>query len=372
MKRQSSGGAAAAASLPGIAVLESFAGATWEARWAAALSYAAAQTYKPTIVLPNGEITLGGGPYRLFDGLRVSGPVGAGEREFTTRGPSCVVTVTGKPLFAMPGGDVSNLWFKGVQFRAKTRLDWMVRTTDFGGGPIMKDADFHSLGWVGFSSVMHARHLRVSIQDMYCNNGSDVQFRLAGSDNFYWTQGRNYLSGSVPPTAAAYVYFTSMSRTRVGALYVTPQGASAFRIDGGYGGLSFEGTLLDSTGRTKDTACQGAALYIHSGEGHTFTNLWFFNNCTNPGATGRAGEKGQVFIGGGADEIVFSGCQWSGGAKQPVATPRGTPAIYAQSGVANVRVTDPLAPNGGEKRLQQAAAGTFSCNDPEWKIVTGG
>ncbi|WP_242882570.1 hypothetical protein [Actinomadura litoris] len=357
--------------VPGLVALESFTGTTWDAKFAAALAYAAAQTYKPTIALPIGSIDLSGGPYTFFDGLRLSGSVGAGDREFAAKGPQSIVNVTGAPaLFQMPTTDVSNMYFRGVQFRTNTNADWMVRGTDFANGQIMKDVSFSDLAWVGFASIMHARHLRVSIQRMYANNGSDVQFRLSGSDNYYWTEGASYLSGDVPATAPAYIYFASMSRTRVGPIEITPQYATAIRIEGGLGGLSLDGVLFDGTGRTKTTACQGAALFIHSGEGHTFRNLWFFNNCVSPSSTTRIGEAGQVFIKSGAANILFSGCQWSGGNKQAVVTPPGTPAIYCQAGVTNVRVTDPLAPNGGERKLEQATTGALICNDPNWSIVT--
>jgi len=361
---------ATASAVPGLAPLGSFPGKTWDAKFKEALAYAAAQTYRPVIVLPNGKIELSGGPYPFLDGLRLSGPPGGMEREFEGRGPQTIVTVKGKPLFSMPKEGVRSLSMRGIQFRASGAVDWMVRVTDLGGGPIMSDAAFLDVGWVGFRSVMHARHLRVTIDRAYINNGTDVQFKLGGSDNYYFTAGPSFMSGSLPPTAAAYVHFTSMSRTRVGPLYITPQYATAFRIDGGYGGLSFEGTIIDCTGRDKTTACQGAGIYVNGGEGHLFSNLWFFNCATNPAATKREGEKGYVYIGKNAKEIAFVGCQWSGGAKQRVHTPAGTPAIYCAAGASGVRVHAPLAPNGGEKRLQQASAGALSCDDPAWKIVT--
>ncbi|MEU6033962.1 hypothetical protein ABZ801_00985 [Actinomadura sp. NPDC047616] len=355
--------------VPGVVALESFSGATWDDKFSAALSYAAAQTYRPVIALPNGGIELSRGPYTLFDGLRLTGPLGAPEREFATRGPQCVVTVSKAPLFAMPTS-VRSISMQNIQYRASGSVDWMVRETDFANGPIMSDAVFYDVGWVGFSSIMHTRHLRVSIQRMYANNGTDVQFKLGGSDNSYWLDGGSYLSGSLPPTAPAYVYFTSMSRTRVGPLYLTPQYATGFRIEGGLGGLSFDGTLLDCTGRDANTACQGSAIYIHSGQGHVFRNLWFFNTATNPAATGRAGERGHVYIKAAAKEIAFIGCQWSGGVKQTTYTPTGTPAIYCEAGVTDVQVHAPLAPNSGEKILQQAAAGALACDNPSWTITT--
>ncbi|MFC9974295.1 hypothetical protein ACFVH6_25665 [Spirillospora sp. NPDC127200] len=350
----------------GAVPMDSFDGSTDDAKFQAALAYAAAQTYSPTVVLPNRQINLTT-TYTFFDGLKLSGPIASREREFRTTGPQCIVSHT-KPLFAMPTTHVRNVTVRGIQFRAAgSGIDWMVRSTDFVGGPIMQDADFRDLAWDGYSSIMHARHLRCSIERMYANNGSDVQFKLAGSDNAYWTEGYSYLSGSLPATSY-YLYFTHMSRSRVGALYVTPQKATALRIDGSYGGLSFDGTLFDSTGRDATMACQGSAVFLNAGEGYVFRNCWFFNNAVAPATTGRS-DKGQVYVKTGVKETLFDGCQFSGGSKQTVVTPAGTPAIYAQAGTS-IRVSNPLAPNGGEKKLQQAAAGCITCDDPNWTITT--
>ncbi|TDD97182.1 hypothetical protein [Actinomadura rubrisoli] len=350
--------------------LNSFAGATSDAKFAAALAYARAQTYKPAIVLPLGTITLSGGPYEFFDGMRLSGPLAAGDREFQNTGPQCVVNVTNNALFQMPSNNTANVkngYIRGIQFRTSAGVDWMVRSPDFATGPVMQDVDIRDVAWVGFSSVMWARHLRCSIERTYINNGTDTQFKLGGSDNFYWTEGFSYMSGNVPATGY-YVYFTAMTRTKVGPIYVTPQFGTAFRLEGGSGGLVFNGTLIDCAGRTTTNAAQGAGVFIHSGQGHVFRDCWFFNNAVNPAATGRAGEKGQVFIKSPAAEILFDGCQWNGGAKESLVTPAGTPAIYAQTGAANIKVQNPLAPNGGVKLLQQQSAGIITCNDTGWTV----
>jgi hypothetical protein len=158
-----------------------------------------------------------------------------------------------------------------------------------------------------------------------------------------------------------YIYFTHMSRTSVGPLYITPEVATGVRIDGSYGNLVFNGTLFDSTGRNSTTACQGAALLITGGKGMVFRDCWFFNNAVNPAATNRSPvDKGQVFIRGSAAELLFTGCQWGGGDAQTVVTPAGTPAIYAATGVTNVKVSNPIAPNGGNKLLQHQSSGIIT------------
>ncbi|WP_329521147.1 hypothetical protein [Spirillospora sp. NBC_01491] len=340
--------------------LDAFSG-TDDQKLTAAMAYAAAQTRPPAIVLSSRTHTFSGGPYPYYNGMRIIGSLGTTEREFSVTGPQCVVTVGGTALFSVPSGGVKNMYVAGIQFRAASgSVHFQEPTTNLDSGPIMQDATFVDLAWVGFATVMHARHLRVRIDRTYVNNGFDNQFKLAGSDNYYWQNG-GYLSSTQLAASKFYVWFTHMSRSQFGPLYVTPERATGIRIDGSYGGLVFSGTLLDSTGRTLTTACQGAAILITGGRGYVFRDLWFFNNCVAPASTGRSPQdKGQVYLRGSASEVLFSGCQFAGGSAQTVVTPSGTPAIYAATGVSGVKVLAPIAPAGGNKLLQHQSSGIIS------------
>ncbi|MDL4777807.1 MULTISPECIES: hypothetical protein [Thermomonosporaceae] len=343
------------------APLDAFSGATDDAKLTAAMKYAAAQTRPPAIVLANRAHSFSG-PRAYYNGFRMVGSLGTGEREFAGTGPQCVVTASSSAkvpaLFAVPSGGVKNMWVSGIQFRAASgRVNFQQPATDFAAGPIMSDATFLDLAWVGFATVQHARHLRVRIDRTYTNGGGDTQFKLAGSDNYYWQNG-GYLSSTRLAATKFYCWFTHMSRSQFGPLYITPEKATGIRIDGSHGGFVFTGTLLDSTGRTGTTACQGAALLVTGGKGHVFDKLWFFNNCVNPATTGRSPrDRGQAFLRGSASEVLFSGCQFAGFGDQPGQTPSGTPAIYAATGVRGVKVVAPMAPAGGTRLLQQQSAG---------------
>ncbi|GAA3957719.1 hypothetical protein GCM10023085_45290 [Actinomadura viridis] len=343
------------------APLDAFAGADDDAKLKAAMSYAAAQTRPPAIVLASRAHTFTGGPYELYDGLRLVGSLGTTEREFASDGPQCVATVGGSALFSVPAAGVRNVWVSGLQFRAaSSSVHFQTPVTDMARGPVIEDATFVDSAWVGFATVMHARHLRVRIDRTYVNEGTDTQFKLAGSDNFYWQSG-GFLSSTRLAATKFYVWLTHMSRSQFGPLYITPEKATGIRIDGSYGGLVFNGTLLDCTGRDQTRACQGAAILITGGKGMVFDKLWFFNNAVRPASTGRNPvDRGQVFIRGSAGDLLFDGCQFSGFAAQTGYTPPGTPAIYAATGVTNVKVTAPLAPNAGTRLLQQQSSGIVS------------
>ncbi|MBX6769822.1 MAG: hypothetical protein IRY90_22155, partial [Actinomadura rubrobrunea] len=251
--------------------LDGFSGSDDDAKLRAALSYAAAQTRPPAIVLANRAHRFDGGPYPYYDGLRLVGSLGTLEREFASAGPQCVATVGGSALFSVPRDGVRNMFITGVQFRAASgRVHFQTPLTDFAKGPIVQDADFRGLAWVGFKTVMHARHLRCSIERVYVNNGTDTQFKLAGSDNYYFVEGKSFMSARALKASMFYLWFTHMSRTQVGPIYITPEVATAVRIDGSYGDLVFTGTLFDCTGRSASTACQGAAVLITGGKGMVF------------------------------------------------------------------------------------------------------
>jgi hypothetical protein len=299
--------------------------------------------------------------------------LGHGEREFLSTGPHTVVNVGAPALFSVPSGGVRNMYFSGIQFRASSgSVHFQEPQTNLASGPIVYDATWRDLAWVGFATIMHARHTRCEIDRTYVNNGTDNQFKVAGSDNFYWMTG-GYMSSTVLPANRYYVWFPHMSRTDVGPLYLTPEKATGFRVDGSYSGLQFSGTKLDSTNRNASTACQGAAILITGGRGISFDRCYFFNNCVNPGAVGRTPlDKGQVHIRGSASDILFQGCQFVGGDVQTIYTPPGTPAIYAASGVANVKVIAPIAPYGGTRLLQQQATGIitkYAADD--WQLGVG-
>lgn len=350
--------------------LDSFTGVSDDAKFAAAMAYAQAQTYAPAIILGNRVHTFSGGPYPFYNGFRLVGSGFTMEREFNTTGPQCIVNVGSTALFSVPSGGVKNVWISGIQFRAASgTTNWLTPVTDLGAGPIINDAVFERLAWFGFASIMQARHLRCHIERTYINGGTGTQLQLAGSDNTYWSEGKSFMSSTTLPASAFFVYFVHMSRTRVGANYITPINATAVRIDNTYGDLQFDGTLFDGTGLTTANGCAGAAVLVTGGEGYIFKNCWWFNNAVNPSATGRTPvDKGQVYIKAGAN-MLFTGCAWGGPTKQAVVTPSGTPAIYAASGVTGIRVSNPLAPYGGTKVLQNAVTGAITCDDSSWSVA---
>lgn len=316
-----------------------------------ALSYIGAQTYRPNLVLSNRSYTFNSTYPLSIDGLSISGPPGGTEREFRKQ---CVVNVrNANGLFAVSGAN-KGFSIKGISFVGNGNY-WMTPTALDNSGAILTDMNISEIGWVGFKTVMQNRHLRVNIQKTYCNAGTGTQFYLAGSDNYYWTQGDSYLSSTTMGVNDYYIRFAHMSRTKVGGVYITPQVSTGVLVEGSYGNLQFIGTLFDGAGRTALTSCQGPAVKVTGGAGVKFRDCWFFNVAV------ASATQGMMIFSGGSDHIV-SGCEFGGGAAQTSFTAQNMPAIYS---TVPVRVSDLSAPNGGNKILR----GSIVSDDSSWTKV---
>lgn len=357
------GGSVALAQL-GVVPLDSFSGATDDIKMANAMTYIGAQTYKPTLVLANRSHSFANNYPLTIKGFRLSGPLGGMEREFSSQ---CKVNVTGTSLFsvdpaATPSAGAKDFQVRGITFSGNGSNYFLAPVADLAAGPILVDATFREGGWINFKTVMQARHLRVHIEQMYTNAGTDTQFYLAGSDNEYWTEGKSYLSAIAMTATQYYIRFAHMSRTTVGEVYITPQVSPAVRVEGSYGDLYFVRTRFDGTGRNTSTTWEmGPAIQITGGAGIGIVNCQFFNT-----SVGGAGTKGIIQITGGADHLV-SGCNFIGGAAQTSSTPTTRPAVYT---TVSCKVRGITAPNGHQKILQQATAGLINNDDTTWTINT--
>jgi hypothetical protein len=348
----------------GVVPLDSFTGANDDAKMANALSYISAQTYKPTLVLANRTHTFANNYPLTIKGFRMSGPLGGMEREFSVQ---CKVNVTGTSLFSVDPTATASVGAKdfsirGITFSGNGSNYFLAPVTDLTAGPILVDATFRDGGWINFKTVMQARHLRVNIEKMYTNAGTDTQFYLAGSDNNYWVEGQSFLSAVAMTATQYYIRFAHMSRTTLGAVYITPQVSTGVRIEGSYGDLYLVRTKFDGAGRTTSTTWQqGPAIQITGGNGISIVDCEFFNT-----AVAGASTKGIIQIQGGSDHLV-DGCTFIGGSQQTSSTPTTRPAIYT---TGSVKVRNLTAPNGHQKILQQSVSGLILNDDTTWTVNT--
>jgi hypothetical protein len=347
----------------GAVVLDDFAGSTDDAKFAAALSYIAAQTYRPALLLTNRRYELNA-TYALFNDLSIYG-VGM-EREFAKQ---TLVKAGAAALFRVPTGQpsnyVKNVTIRGISFQGGAGTDFF-EPVDLASGPILAYSDIRECGFNLFRRVMWSRLLGSSLDDIYVNNGTDTQLYLSGSDNFIGTGGHFFMDSQALTADKYLLRFGHMSKTDVGGLFITGTKATGIRVDGGRG-LTFNGTKSEARAGSAAIATQGSALVITGGSGIVVRDCWFFNVMANPAATGNAAlHKGYVTVTGG-DGILVTGCRFDrGGSSQTSNTPAGTPCVYASGGRVLCRAN--LA-TSGQTLIYKASATTYI--DADAGVVLG-
>lgn len=315
----------------GVLELDSFTEArTDDDKLAAAIKAARAQPQRPTIVLGN-RPHLFQRPHSLFDGMRLSGPLGGLEREFNSQ---CKVKVLGPHLFDMQG-PVRDVSIRGVCFEGSGDNYWLAPVKDLGSGHLLSDATIVDGGWKDFRSVMRARLLRCHIDRTYTQGCSEIDFHLAGSDNTLWpTPYASFMSSrrktqhrgdtDIPAGGQPYLVFAHMSVTRVGGLYLTPEGVrNAVVVEDSYGGLVFDGVRFDGSGRSKSQSCQYSAIWIGGGRGVTVDRCEYFNVSTSDKASA------VIVIDGGEGHVVRH-CSFLGQQAHESSTPPHVQAVRSR------------------------------------------
>jgi len=338
----------------GVAPVDGFAGATDDAKLAAALAYAKAQTYKPTIVLANRAYSFVNTYPIDFPGFRLAGPLNGMEREFhNTNQVHCPVA----GLFSLVKNVTKDVAISGLSFIGTGQF--IVSTPTNASQAILTDATISDCGFFGFSSIYSGTVLRTSIQRIYANALTGSGFVLGGSDCWLFTDGPNYMSGTLSATTP-YVDLKFLSQSEVGRLYVTPQGGYALRVQGSYGGLSINGFMSDGTGRTGGTATQNQGLLITGGTDIRLRDFW----CFNVNASGSA--KGEIVVTGGTD-IVFDSPIFPKSHGGFTAVNTASPCIHT---TVPITVINPRAITGHPKVLAQSTAGLITLvNAPGWSTT---
>lgn len=271
-------GTVGGASYPGVASLDSFAGATDEAKLTAALSYAAAQTYVPPIALSNRLYTFTT-TRASFEGLSIIGPPRSSNAEKGTKNNACRVDI---------GGLANNTAWIDSGITSGSRFNVNLHNLAFRGGGT------EGILSTGGTSQLYSCHMsgittsgvRVSagkvlmtlaLFDGYweLNNHTDTTFQVGGSDNTFWPDGGAIDSPTLnsPANGTPHVFFDFCEKTTCGQVYMTAEGNwGGFRQDGpdyntvsgNLGGpIFYYGMRLE--GRNAGSPCNGALFKLNGG-----------------------------------------------------------------------------------------------------------
>lgn len=334
----------------GIVAVEDFrtGGMDDDTALAAAVHYAAAQTYKPAIVFANRSYDVTR-PVRAYSGLHLT-QLGHGE-EFRL-GQSIRVPAGGLVAF---DDDAHSITLEELSCLLQDHLLEPIAQDASQGA--WRDVRVLGGGTSGGTTLLQGAFLRLDFQPSYVNDVSDSVLRIGGSDSWLFTRGPHYVSGTLPADRP-FLDLGNLGQSVVGSAFITAEGGYGVAISGRATGLRLIGTMVDATRRTGRTATQLAGVQLTGGIDTTVTDLWVFN------ANVSGQSPGLVTVTGGED-ILFIGPRFPGAVDgQPAADVDG-PCIHT---TVPITVIAPKAP-GRAKLITEAEAGLVTLvAAPGWDV----
>lgn len=254
--------------------LDSFSGANDDAKLDAALAYASAQTYPPTITFPRRGFVFTTANRTPFEGMRIQGMPGYGNPERASGGKS-----PSKIQLAMTGPWWNNsVETFGISLHQLTFYQssgaWILGGTGNYYCLSMRDIFTSNLrGCIGTAGgankvLMTAASLT---GDWEVNNCYNTAFNIGGSDNVLWSDGMLLDSATAFYTAGTatnqfHIVMDFMERSYIGPLYITCEGQwRAIRTEGtaAYGQNTWNGLRVEGRNATDD--CDDALMQINGG-----------------------------------------------------------------------------------------------------------
>jgi len=250
-----------ASGIYGGAALDSFAGASDDAKLTAALSYAAAQTQIPAIMMPTTRVpTFSQGGRVPFSGMKIVGGPGGNRNPELSSGKfvsSFVKLRCGNAASSwfVGAGAVYNVYIADIGFEGSSNVQFWEQPMSTAPG--LYSCRFENLGFNLFKHIIGrpgstAAMTQVEFSGHWtANNAWDQQFTIGGSDNQLWMDGYINMgtgqSGSLSgDNTKFYAQFAGLSNTNVGYMYLSGlNGYNCLRITGNSDGLQFFGGVYE-------------------------------------------------------------------------------------------------------------------------------
>jgi hypothetical protein len=264
----------------GVVLLDGFDGASDDDKLGAAMTYAAAQTYHPTIQLLNRAYSFTVAR-TLYDGFRMQGPPGYSNAEKSAPNMACKVDVNvagGIWLNATSGSFTWDLYLAHLCFTGHSTVQFLATTN---GG--LYCALLRDLTFANFKSVMGSQAAKCQMTACVFDGFWDVDnsyagaFHIAGSDNNLWPSGMLLDSGTAFNSGAVgqyHLWCDFLENTTIGPIFITCEGNwSGIKVSGpayNSGGSNLGGLLVFSPGlrvqgRNIGQPCNGAVMRIEGG-----------------------------------------------------------------------------------------------------------
>lgn len=343
----------------GQIALDSFSGANDDAKLAAAMAYASAQTYKPAIMLSNRQYTFATST-TPYDGMAIIGTEPTHDQNRAGNVLGCVVKLqtSGAWLAWASGTLIHNVTLSKLSFDCSSTAS--VCTS--GGARMwkMEDISFQNgVSVLGNDSSNWTHDTCVFTGVWNVNNVRQAAFHLGGSDSrFSPTQ---LLLDSPSNTFMAdsdfLVRLDSLNTTNIQNWYVTCERHSGFLITGGQSMLPNRITHCDIQGRNATAPCFGSLIRCNSDI--IIADNEFSFAMSNPSATGR-NDGGVLHFYGGNSLVTNCSYKLADGVAAAV------PFIYVEAG-ATVRVNNILG--DGFKPVVAAESGATVHADDSVTVV---
>jgi hypothetical protein len=370
--------------MPGVVLLDSFAGASDDAKLTAALTYAAAQTQTPAIMFPDRLVTLT--TTRVaFDGMKLIGPpvVGWQNVELSSGGlnPTRVrlnLGVDASSWIVPPGGagNCYNVAIRDLSFESTNSATQAFHYPVATGTAYAWN--FHNLDFQSFKHVFgnpttpFSATLCSTTGNWNMTTALDTQVTMGGSDNDFWIGGTCNVGpgGSSPLTgsnAGRYLFRLQTGKSNWGGVYITADDNwRALKLEGGtsfQAGNRLRGWRIE--GRNANDPCPGALVRCSGG-------TWYMDGfdlnyaMTNAATFTDSTDLGYIHISGGVVHINGFSIDRATGVAETV------PAVYISAGEAIVKCAQRCTKGGawtGRPRVQQASAGLVLDNDPTVTVI---
>lgn len=348
------------AGLQGVIYADSYSG-TDDQKLAAAMSAAAAATYKPMILLSPRNWAFST-PIVPFRGFQLSGSHWGGNDEPLTGNPyPTKVTLNGMgttPWIQWPSGTIRSCYIGNLSFQGDgTNTQWLSAPSSG-----IWWSRFENLSWSGFKYVWGSNASQCLMTGVWVygwqniNNpaaGSECSVNIAGSDNNLWMDGL-FIDGSGQGTSPSGKYHMKLSleKCTIGPLYMTCRGQSGLLLQGG---ASSDGNTTFMPGsrfegyRQNSQQCKGAFVR-QTGGGYSFFGAWFGYGLSDPTNGSNSGDLGYIHVTGGTSYI--NGCTFAKGYKADGTTPLSESTdymVYNAGGFVTVR--DMIKGNGSTDQV---------------------
>jgi hypothetical protein len=334
---------------PGVVQLDDFGGANDDAKLVNAMSYVAAQTQKPAIMLPPGRLVTFTQSQQMFSGLKIIGPPVVGwqnvELSSGALNPTRVRLNVGADAssWLVPpagGGNLYNLGVRDLAFESTNAASQFIHYP-VGTGTLYA-ANLHNLDFQAFKGVLGsaANPLSMTLCALTGNwnmtTARGRQVCVAGSDNVnMWCGGSLNVGpggGGTNLGAGEYLVSLQTAKSNWGNVYITADdnwralqltGTDSFQVGNRLTGFVIEGRNTNDPSPGALVSCSGGGWLLDGfdlnyamtspstytdrtdrGYIHQTGGSLFLNGGTTDRATGVADSVPVVFVSGGESIVT--------------------------------------------------------------------